>query len=330
MEKVYLITGAAGHLGNTITRRLAESGSHIRALLLPNEKHIPENTEVFYGDVCDKESIRPFFENLEGKDIVVIHCAGIVSIATKFDQAVYDVNVTGTKNVVDLCKEYKVSKLIYVSTVHAIPEKPKGEVMTEVSRFDPEVAVGLYAKTKAEATNYVLDAAKEGLNATVVHPSGIVGPFDYGNGHLTALIIDFYKKRLTAGVKGGYDFVDVRDVAKGIIAAVEKGKPGECYILSNRYFKIREILDMLHEITGVKKVRTFLPIWFTKITATLSEIYYKIVKRPPLFTAYSIYTLDSNALFSHEKADRELGYTNRDMKETLKNTVDWLKEQGRI
>ena len=330
METLYLITGAAGHLGSVITRKLVETGKLVRALAIPNEKHLPEKAEIYLGDVCDKESIRPCFENLNGCNLIVIHCAGIVSIASKFNQAVFDVNVTGTKNIVDLCREYNVSKLIYISSVHAIPEKPAGITTTETSEFNPDHVVGLYAKTKAEATAYVLNAAGQGLNACVVHPSGITGPYDYGRGHITTLVIDYYKQRLTSGVNGGYDFVDVRDVADGIIAACDKGKQGGCYILSNKYFKVCEILTMLHEITGKRKIKSFLPLWFVKATAPLAELYYKILKQPPLFTAYSIYTLNSNALFSHQKATTELGYTTRDMKETLNDTVNWLKENGRI
>jgi dihydroflavonol-4-reductase len=203
-------------------------------------------------------------------------------------------------------------------------------MITEITHFSPDKVVGSYAKTKAEATSYVLDAAKQGLNTCVVHPSGIVGPNDYGRGHITTLVIDYYKRRLTSGVSGGYDFVDVRDVANGIISACDKGRQGECYILSNKFFKIGEILDLLHEITGKKKIKNFLPLWFVRATAPLAELYYKILQQPPLFTSYSIYTLNSNAMFSHQKAIDELGYTTRDMKGTLIDTVNWLKERGRI
>lgn len=330
MEKLYFVTGAAGHLGSVITQQLIKNGKNVRALVMPNENHIPEKAEIYFGNVCDKSSINPCFENLNGRELVVIHCAGIVSIASKFNQAVFNVNVTGTKNIVDLCREHGASKLVYISSVHAIPERPNGITITEISEFSPDNVVGLYAKTKAEATAYVLDAARQGLNACVIHPSGITGPYDCGRGHITTLVIDYYKRRLTSGVNGGYDFVDVRDVANGVIAACDKGRKGECYILSNKYYEVREILAMLQEITGKSKIRNFLPLWFIKTMAPLAELYYKILKQPPLFTSYSIYTLNSNALFSHEKATAELGYTTRDMNETLSDTVKWLKEKGRI
>ncbi|MEQ8201173.1 MAG: NAD-dependent epimerase/dehydratase family protein [Syntrophomonadaceae bacterium] len=330
MDKLYVVTGAAGHLGSAIILQLIRNRQTVRALVMPMEKHIPENAEIYFGDVRDKESIEPCFENLNGRELIIIHCAGIVSIATKFDQMLHDVNVTGTRNVVELCKKHHAAKLVYVSSVHAIPEKPNGTVMTEINEFSPDQVTGCYAKTKAEATAYVLAAAKQGLNACVVHPSGIVGPYDYGRGHMTTMIIDYCQRRLTSGVNGGYDFVDVRDVANGVVAACDAGRPGECYILSNRYFKVSEILLMLHEITGKRKIKNFLPLWFVKATAPLAELYYKILRQPPLFTPYSIYTLNTNALFSHQKATHELGYTTRDMKETLSDTVSWLKEMGRI
>lgn len=330
MDKLFLITGAAGHLGSTIIRLLLEQGKQVRALVVPGEKHIPEGVEVIWGDVCDRESLRPFFENLDGRETLVIHCAGIVSIASGFLQKVHDVNVCGTKNIVDLCGEHRVSKLVHVSSVHAIPEKPRGQVITEITDFDPDRVVGLYAKTKAEATAYVLEATKKGLAACVVHPSGISGPYDYGKGHLTALVTDYYKGQLTSGVGGGYDFVDVRDVAAGILSALENGRPGECYILSNQFYSVREVLNVLHKATGKRKIRSFLPLWFVKLTAPMAELYYKIRREPPLFTPYSIYTLNSNAMFSHEKASRELGYTARPLKETLEDTVAWLKTIERI
>ena len=277
MDELYLVTGAAGHLGNALVKQLLALKKKIRILVLPDEMNIPQgNLEIYYGDVRNKESLKLFFAPKENSKIIVIHCAGIVSIASKYVQLVHDVNVGGTKNIVDLCRENHVEKLIYISSVHAIPEKPKGEIINEVKGFWPSQVVGLYAKTKSEATAYVLDATKTGLTAMVVHPSGIFGPYDYGRGHMTALVRDYYKGTLTAAINGGYDFVDVRDVASGILKCVEKGEPGECYILSNRYLKVKEILDALHVITGKKKIKTYLPLWFVKFTAPLAELYYKL------------------------------------------------------
>ncbi len=334
MDKtIYLVTGAAGHLGGTIVRALCARGAAVRALALegdPAAQALPPAVALCYGDITDRGSLYRFFDAAGYDRRIVIHAAGIVSIASKMDRRVYDVNVNGTVNIVDLCVETAVDKLVYVSSVHAIPERPKGETMTEVDRFDPALVTGLYAKTKAEATRYVLEAAARGLDASVVHPSGICGPFDHGRGHITQLLIDYCSGALRVGVRGGFDFVDVRDVADGILACCEKGARGACYILSNRYFSVRALLDLFSRVTGYPPVRRMLPMWFAKATAGPAELYYKLRKQPPLFTAYSMHTLSGNALYAHDKAARELGYTVRPFEQTVGDAVRWLTEQGRI
>ncbi len=325
MEKIYIVTGAAGHLGSTIIEQLVKNGCNVRSLVLKGEKHVPTSSTIYYGDVCDKESLEPLFDNPTNAELYVIHAAGIVSIKGAYDERIYNVNVNGTKNVADLCLKHNVKRMVYTSSVHAIPELAKGEIITEVANFDQNLVKGLYAKTKAEATAYVLSLVSKGLNAVVVHPSGIIGPNDYANNHIVALIRDYYNHDLTAAIKGGYDFVDVRDVAMGTISALNKGKIGECYILSNHYYTIKELLTMCHEITNQKEIKVYLPIWFVKLVAPLAEYYYRLKKTPPLFTAYSIYTLQSNSLFSNEKAKNELDYTTRDIRETLEDTIEYLK-----
>jgi len=332
MSRLYLVTGAAGHLGNTVIRQLCEAGQAVRALVLPGDKaadELPPQVQVFRGDVRSKPSMELFF-NIGNQEATVIHCAGIVSIASGFQQAVYDVNVTGTKNIVALCEARNVKKLVYVSSVHALPVLPQGEMMREVTEFDPKNVTGAYAKTKAEATAAVLKAAGHSLNISVVHPSGICGPFDYGSSHTTQLVLDGCTGKLAAGVKSGFDFVDVRDVAAGIISCCQEGRAGECYILSNRYVSVSEIFSILHKVTGTKEIKAMLPMWFAKLTAPAAEFYYKLRKQLPLYTPYSLLTLSGNSLFSSEKAAKELGYKARPFIETIADTASWLVSQKRL
>lgn len=334
MKRIFIITGANGFLGNNIVRKLVEDkDNEVRAFVLPNDKINSLdglNCKIYQGDVTKRESLNDIFEFEENREVYVIHCAAIVYIKSKYNPKVHEVNVNGTKNVVEKVLE-KNAKLVYVSSVHAITEKKNNEVITEIKDFDLNQVEGQYAKTKAEAAKYVLEMVeKKGLNACIVHPSGIIGPNDFGNSHLTQLIIDFANGKLKACVKGGYDFVDVRDVADGIINACFKEKKGECYILSNRYVEIKELLDTVSEVKNDKKINSILPMWLAKLTAPLSELYYSILKQPPLYTKYSLYTLTSNSNFSNEKAKRELGYKNRELRETVEDTVIWLKENGKI
>ncbi len=332
MQTVYLVTGAAGHLGNTVVRKLLQQGQKVRALVLPQEQNREalKGAEIYEGDVRKPENLIPFFSPKEGCENIVIHCAGIVSIASRYKQVIYDVNVGGTRNVVAGCKANGVKKLVYISSVHAIPELPKGQVMQEISCFDPEKVVGVYAKTKAEATQLVLQAGQEGIDVSVVHPSGICGPYDYGHGHITQLFKDYYRGTLTAAVNGGYDFCDVRDVANGVISCANQGEPGACYILSGAYYTIAQLLECFHKVTGKKRVSTILPMWFAKLTAPLSEAYYKFLRQPPLYTPYSLYTLTSNAAFCNEKAKSALGYTVRPMEQTVVDMMEWMKQEKMI
>lgn len=331
---IYLITGAAGHLGSTVVAQLLLMGRRVRCMIQPSQAQsptLPRGVEIVVGDVLEPETLEAAFRHGPDEELCVIHNAGIVTIATKYQKFVYDVNVNGTKNVLAQCQEHGVSKLVYVSSVHAIAEAPRGEVITETKEFDPDKVKGFYAKTKAEATDAVLAAGQDGLRVCVVHPSGLCGPNDRGRGHVTQLLIDYCKRLLTSGIsKGGYDFVDVRDVAAGIIACCDKGRPGESYILSNRYYSVRELLGLFHEVTGRPPVRSFLPMWFARWTAPIAELYYKILKQPPLYTPYSLYTLTSNAMFSHAKADAELGYSCRPMEATVWDAYVWLQFLGRL
>ncbi len=334
MKNIYIITGANGFLGNNLVRALSQDpNNQIRALVSSLKRADALqglNCELFEGDVTKPETLVDLFTVPTDAKVYVIHCAAVVYIKSKPNPAVYEVNVLGTKHVAEKVLEIG-AKMVYVNSVHAIPELPHGEVMKEVTAFDPAKVEGIYAKSKAEAAEYILDMVRmRGLDACIVHPSGIIGPYDFKTSHLTQLVIDVATGRLKAGVNGGYDFVDVRDVVAGILSACVHGKAGECYILSGHYVSVAELLQLITQAAGRKPIKTFLPLWLAKLTAPLSEIYYNIKKQPPLYTKYSLYTLESNANFSHAKASRELGYSPRQIQTTVDDTVKWLKQAGRI
>ena len=329
MEKIYIITGANGFLGNNIIRKLEQNvDNEIRAFVLNGEsieslKNL--RCKIYYGDVTKKESLTSIFENIDGKEVFVIHCAAIVYIKSKYNPLVYNVNVNGTKNIIDKVLDIN-AKLVYISSVHVIPEKNNDSILSEIKNFNPDNVVGLYAKTKAIAAKCVMDAVKEkNLNACIIHPSGIIGPYDFGNSHLTQLVKKIINGQLFACVKGGYDFVDVRDVADGVISASEKNNRGECYILSNRYVTIKELADVICDIIGRKKIKIVLPIFVAKIIAPFFEQYYNLKKQTPLFTRYSLYTLSSNSNFCNKKAKKELNFINKNITDTIIDTIQWIE-----
>lgn len=334
MKRIHLVSGASGHLGNTLCRELSIKGEAVRALVLPGDPAIALrglDVDIVEADLTDIFTLEAFFSGLEKYDEVLLyHLAGMVSIRANQFPALWLVNVEGTSNILALAKKHKVTRFLYTSSVHAIPEVPHGEVHTEVSEFDATKVHGDYAKTKAEATRRVLQAGKEGLDVVVVHPSGIIGPYDFGSGHLTKLLISYIKGKIPMSVAGGYDFVDVRDVVDGVIKAMEKGRSGECYILSGHYSSIHDLFGDLAELSGKKKKRCIAPIWAAAFAGACSEFFNINRKKTPLFTRYSVYTLQSNSLFSHAKATLELGYNPRPLHETLRDTLAYLVQSKRL
>ena len=320
----YIVTGATGFLGGAVVRELISRGRSVTALALPGDPLLPllpEGAIVRFGDVTDRATLIPVFEGAEG--CRVIHCAGMVSVAAGQGEALGRINVQGTENIAGLCLEYGAKRLVYVSSVHAIPERPMGEVITEECRVSPELVHGAYAKSKAAANKKVLLAAEKGLDAGIVYPSGIIGPGDRGMGSMTVMLRSFLRGRLPAGVCGGYDFVDVRDAAAGAVSCADSGRPGEGYILSGRYASIKELLTLVGRLSGRRAPGLFLPRRLAGLAAPIFER--RSIRRgeKPFFTPYSISVLGSNGNFSHKKASDELGYSPRDLSDTLSDTLRW-------
>lgn len=324
MADIYLITGITGFLGCEVARQLLAEGKKVVGLRLPGDKaHLLPEAEYIMGDITKPYTLKKFFEQAEGKEAVVIHCAGVVTVASQEDQ-VWNVNVDGTRNIVDFCEKYKVSRLLYVSSVHAIEEKAEGQVVCETKQFSASKVKGIYGKSKAEAAAYVQKASERGLDTVIVHPSGMIGPEDDSGSYMTESIRAFLKGYFPCAIEGGYDFVDVRDVADGILKCIEKGMSGETYILSNEYITIRRMFDILGSVSGRRSGRGTFPLRAVRWVSPLCEKIERALGIPMLVTPYSTYTLGSNGNFSHEKAEKEFGYTVRPIEETLADVVLWM------
>ena len=328
MFRNYLVTGASGFLGQAVLAELKEKNADVCVLAMENDplaKELPHWVSVVYGDVCDDASLKRFFSRAD-ENTCVIHCAGIVSVASHPGDRIYRVNVGGTNNILRHCEKSCVGKLVYVSSVHAIPEKPKGMEITENAAFSPDLVRGDYAKSKAIATSLVFEAASRGLNASVVFPTGIIGPGDMGKGSITNLLLSFLAGKLPLAVRGGYDFVDVRDVAAGIVACSKRGEAGRGYILSGQYASIRDILNAAKKTLGLKRYVSFLPICFAKLVAPIYEKRSLRKKQALYFTPYAVAVLDSNGKFSRAAATAAFGYAPRSLQSSIRDTVLWLRK----
>ena len=337
-ERYYLLTGAAGFLGSNICLQLLEKGYKVRALVLPNDKSvkfIPKDVEVVIGDLTDADSLEPFFSVPEGCTSAIIHCASMVTVDPTFSDKLMDVNVGGTRNIITKVLAHpECEKMVYVSSTGAIPEQPHGTPIREVDKFTPvdnRKVVGAYSLSKAIATQMVLDSVKVmGLKACVVHPSGILGPYDHALGETTRTVLQIIKGEMPMGMQGSFNLCVVRDLAAGTIAAIDKGRDGECYILANEPVTLKEICKMLQKECNARKIRIYLPLGFANLLAKMMEMQAAKSGKKPLLTTFSVYNLARNNVFDYSKAQRELGYTTRPYQETIHDEVQWLIEEGLI
>jgi Nucleoside-diphosphate-sugar epimerases len=334
-ETVYLVTGATGFLGSHVCNQLLRRGDKVKAFVMPNDKavkFVPSQVEICEGELLNVDSIEKFFTVPEGTESIVIHCASIVSVNPDFNQKLLDVNIGGTKNIINKCLEHKeCRKLVYVSSTGAIPEVPKGQKIKEISHFDENKVVGCYSQSKALATQAVLDAVKEwNLNACVVHPSGILGPEDHAVSETTGTVIQILNGEMSVGMQGSFNLCDVRDLAYGCIMAAEKGRKGECYILGNEEVTLKEMCDMLSKESGCTPPKFYLPLGLAKFMAKMMERQAKKKGTKPLLTTFSVYNLERNNAFNYSKAENELGYKTRSYAETMRDEVRWLKAEGKL
>lgn len=325
----YLVTGATGFLGRAVAEELVRRKAQVHALVLHDDPYtdlLPKEVRTVIGDVCDKSSLSDFFADADSRTCV-IHCAGIVSVASRPGPRLYQVNVGGTWKVLRQCMEHDVGKMVYVSSVHAIPEKSKGCIISGDCEFSPGLVDGDYAKSKAAATELVFDAAERGLNASIVFPSGIIGPGDLQGGSFTSMAKSFLSGKLPFAVRGGYDFVDVRDVARGILACSESGEPGKGYILSGCYVTIRRMLQLVGKAAKLKYRSICLPLGLARLAAPYYERRSLRERKPLFFTPYSVSVLASNGQFSHAAASERFAYQPRPIEETLGDMTAWLLNQ---
>ena len=324
-----LVTGATGHIGNVLVRQLLEKGEQVRALIWKGEDTTPLKdlqVEAAEGDVLDLPGLEAIFKGVD----TVYHLAGIISIMPGNNPFVWDVNVQGTRNVLQASRQAGIRRLIYTSSIHAIARAPHGVQIDESLPFDMHNPYGAYDRSKAEASLEVQQAVRDGMDAVIVCPTGVIGPYDFRRSEMGNVIMDAARRKTALYVDGAYDFVDVRDVADGLIKASELGRSGESYILSGQKISVRYLLETVREVTGYAFPKFKIPFNLAEFSSRFTPAYYRWRKTKPKFTPYSLEVLQSNSDISHAKASRELGYAPRPLYASITDTVRWFLENYRL
>ncbi len=319
------VTGATGHIGNVLVRKLVEQGEEVRALVLPGEDLSPLaglDIDLIEGNVLDPDCLQRSFKGVDS----VFHLAGIISIMPGENNAVHQVNVTGTRNILAAARKAGICRLVYTSSIHAITRAPHGTLIDERQPFDPLHAISAYDRSKAEASLSVLEAVHQGLDVVIVCPTGVIGPYDYRGSEMGQVIKDVLNQHLVFSVDGAYDFVDVRDVATGMILASHRGHSGETYILSGERIGIPQLIDTVRQLAGRHIPHIQLPFGLARFATFFTPLYYRLTHTTPRFTPYALETVYSNSHISSAKARRELGYSPRSLTDSLADTVHWIIE----
>jgi len=318
------ITGATGHLGQTLLRQMRSRGDTITAAIRGSS-----NKTLLEG-YCDRVHIAAL-DNTDGLATAfdgahtVIHSAALIDIRRGSLDAMRRVNVAGTENVMQACIAASVKRLVYVGSIEAFDLTASRRPIREDFGFARGNAVMDYGETKAEACRRVTAMGLSGnLETVIVCPTSIVGPWDYQNGLITSMLRRMVKGHMPAYLTGGFDYVDVRDTAGAILAAGEKGRSGESYLVSGTYRTVKDLLTDLDQILGVRSNRRSLPLWFARAAAEITEMAGRAAGREVLFTRGSVEVLQVGADVDSSKAAEELGFQSRPLDETLRDTLEWI------
>lgn len=324
-----LVTGATGHVGNTLVGMLEGRGP-IRVLVQPHEDMQPldgRQVEIVCGDIRNPKDVARAVEGCE----VVYHLAGLIDISPRHPNLLMEVNVQGTGNVVDACLRQGVRKLVYCSSVHALPEPVWGETLAEGRDFPYPNLLGAYARSKTEATAKVYAAMERGLDATVVFPSGIIGPNDYRVSEMGKVIRALVRRRNVKRLpvfEGAYNFVDVRDVCQVLLQLPERDLGGRGFVLAGHIMTVEQLYRSVLDLVGSHPKLWKVPTPLVRAASSLVQGWSFLTRKKPFFTPYSIDVLLSNPMADSSLAERELGFHPRPLEESMADSVHWMLEHG--
>jgi dihydroflavonol-4-reductase len=319
------VTGASGHLGVNLVRALLARGWTVRALVHQNTRGLEGlAVERVYGDVLDVQSLGRAFTGVD----TVFHLAGRISVVGWDREDVEAVNIAGVRNVVAACRDNRAGRLVHTSSFHAHRQEPLDEPLSETRPLVDSRRFPPYNYSKAEGERVVRQAIAQGLDAIIVSPTGMIGPYDFQPSHFGATLLAMARGKLPVLVNAGLDWVDTRDVAEGMIRACERAGAGEKYFLSGHWVSLTDIAQVVSQVSGRRPPRLAVPLGLARAAAPLAEAFVRLAGKRALFTSISMKELGSNRQVSHERATRELDYEPRPFQATLSDTLNWYRANG--
>jgi len=321
------VTGGTGFIGANVVRALLAQGFKVRALVRPNsDRRNLEglDIELVQGDVRDFPSVKRAMQDCG----LVFHVAALYSFWVRPKRLIYEVNVDGTRNVLQAALELGIERVVYTSSVAALGLREDGQPADEDTPVNPKHIIGDYKKSKYLAQEVALAYAKKGLPVVIVNPTFPVGPYDIKPTPTGQVIRDFLERRMPAYLETGMNVVAASDVAEGHLLAAEKGRIGEKYILGGENLTMRELLEALSRITGLPAPRVRLPYWPILALSYLNAGWCRLAGGTPRMTPDTVRMSRHYMFFSPRKAVEELGLPQTPAEEALRRAVDWFRKRG--
>lgn len=309
----YVVTGATGHIGNTIVKELVKEKFDVRVLVRKIDdsiKDLPVDYKI--GNVFEEK----FLASHINKGDTVIHLAGIIDIKNKLKEETYRINYLGTKLIADICLNKGVSKLIYFSSSDVLKKSNVNEFIKEPTRINPTYCKSNYGYSKAEATKYLLELQKsqEKMKIIILYPSAVIGVNDFKPSYIGKVVRDVIKNKPQFSVEGGYNFVDVDDVARFTIKMC-RTDISDTFILSGTQISVAQLYKALNKVLGKTKKITTIPMWMVKLSMPFV----------PYLSNFTIETLQDKSKYDCSKA-MKYGYSITPFIKTIEKTVEFHKK----
>ena len=326
---IALISGGSGHVGANLVRELSSRGYQVRCIDFDNDHRAFEgfNVELVKGNITDISTLDTAFKDVE----VVFHTAAIISLDRKDKDLIRSVNVGGTENVCEMSLRHGVKKLIHFSSVDAFVREPLEDPLHENRSLVTDPNAVPYDLSKADAQRIVLEYCDKGLNASIIHPSGIFGPNDFKPSLFGQEFINIANGKRPYSINVGYNYVDVRDLCKTSVDCIDKGEIKQNYIVGGNYMDFVYMSEVMSEILNKKLIRSTLPFGFIYMSLPGSYMSSLIKKTPRAITMDSIHTIKvQNKNIPSSLSKEKLNHNPRPVEETIQDTIEFFQKRGLI
>ena len=324
-----LITGSSGHVGSNLIRELTKQNYKIRCIDFDGDHRAYEgfDVEIIKGDITERDSLVPIFKDVE----IVFHTAALINLDRRYRDQIRLVNVSGTENVCQASLNAGVKKLIHFSSVDAFYRFPIEEPLLEDRKLIDDPSAVPYDLSKADGQKIVIDYCKKGLDASIIHPTSIVGPNDFKPGLPMQEMVNLANGKRKVLPNWGYNFVDVRDLCITAISAVSKGKTGQNYIVGGEYHMYSYIAELMEEQLGRTVLLGTIPNFVSYLGLPYEYVKSLITKKPRVLTVDTLHTgKTGNKVVPSTLARSELGHNPRPLEETIHDMVSFFQKRGLI